>query len=60
MRPFARNWDVQGGTGYASSTVARGQWYRGALYRAAMPALSLPPYNAMRDPSWSPAKRGRR
>lgn len=50
-RPVHWLTDVQSGTGRAVSIVPAGQWYRGVLYRAAMPVFTLPRYHGAYDPS---------
>lgn len=48
-RPIHWTTEVQSGTGRAVAVIPTGQWYRGVLYRAAMPATQLPPYHHMVD-----------
>lgn len=52
MKVLRRSYDVQNGTGWSTSLSGpSSNWYRGGLYRAAMPAVMLAPPQVMRDPS---------
>lgn len=52
MKATKWDYDVQPMTGYAVSTSGpSSNWYRGILYRAAMPAMMLSPEQVQRDPS---------
>lgn len=50
-RPVRWAYDVQPATGYAIAADPRGGWFRGQLYRAAMPALMFPGVHQAWDPS---------
>ncbi len=50
VRLMPWRYDVQAGTGYSSSTVARGKWYRGRIFRAGTPRLLLPREQPMPSP----------
>lgn len=46
-----RRFDVQRFTGFASATVARGQWDRGIMYRFGTTEMRLPREARMYDPT---------